>query len=272
MSWLKLTKQSLYLMASGSNCFVKKVDVSSSNPKPSELRLSIPLDWFSGRDVPGTMVIDLESDEPDACPITSSTPRTSTATATIATAPTSSLTGKQIVLDPGHGEIDGGVNDPGAVNETLRRNERDQVRKQADIIKAQLEAKGATVKIVENNTGKSLSQIGSEGQGADCFVSIHLNAFNKSAQGHEVFVHTLGTSVDEALATQINDKLDAALSITDRGVKRAGLGVLSGVPLPVPAVLAESFFIDSVPDIATLDQWTDLAAKAIADGIEAFLT
>ena len=264
MSWLKLTKQSLYLMSSGSNCFVKKVDVSSSNPKPSELRLLIPLDWFSGRDVPGTMVIDLESDEPNACPITSST--------NIAPAPTRSLTGKQIVLDPGHGEIDGGVNDPGAVNDALGRNERDQVRKQADIIKAQLEAKGATVKIVENNTGKSLSQIGSDGRGADCFVSIHLNAFNRIVQGHEVFVHTLGTSVDEELATKINDALDAVLSITDRGVKRAGLGVLSGVPFPVPAVLVESFFIDSVTNIATLDQWTHLAAKAIADGIEAFLT
>ncbi|AFY61797.1 N-acetylmuramoyl-L-alanine amidase [Synechococcus sp. PCC 6312] len=270
MSWLKLTKQSLYLMGSNSNCFVKKVDVSSSNSKPSELRLSIPLDWFSGRDVPGSMVIDLESDEPDACLVSVPTPAASTPVS-IATTAGQTLVGKRIVLDPGHGEIDGGVNDPGAVNVPLGKNERDQVRKQADIIKAQLEANGATVKIVENNTGKSLGQIGSEGQGADCFVSLHLNAFNRSAQGHEVFAHTAGTSVDVELATKINDALDKALPITNRGVKRAGLGVLSGVPLPVPAVLVESFFIDSVPDIQTLDQWTNDAAKAIAEGVEAFL-
>jgi N-acetylmuramoyl-L-alanine amidase len=268
MSWLKLTKEALYLMKSGSNCFVKKVDISSSNMDPSELRLSVPLDWFSGRDIPGTMVIDLESSQPDACEISVS----SATSARASTASASSLSGMSIVLDPGHGEIDNSVNDPGAVNRTLGKNERDAVRKQADIIKANLQGKGATVKIVENNTSKTLGEIGSEGSGADCFVSLHLNAFNGSAQGHEVFVHNEGTTVDEKLARFINQALDAALPITNRGVKRAGLAVLSGVPLPVPAVLTESFFIDSVSDVATLEQWNTLAANAIAAGIEKFLT
>ena len=262
MSWLKLTKTQLYLMKSGSDCFVKKVDVSSSNQNPSELRLFIPQDWFSGRDAPSGMVVDLESSEPEACQVSG--------------APggdiSPSLVGKTIVLDPGHGEFGGGVNDPGAVNRSLGRNERDEVRKQADIIKAALVAKGATVKIVENDTSQSLTQIGSEGRGADSFVSLHLNAFNRNAQGHEVFVHTEGTSTDERLATFINDELKIALPITDRGVKRMGLGVLSGVPLPTPAVLTEAFFIDSVGDIATLDKWNKEAATAIAVGIEKFLT
>jgi N-acetylmuramoyl-L-alanine amidase len=264
MSWLKLTKEALYLMKSGSNCFINKVDISSSNMDPSELRLSIPLDWFSGRDIPGTMVINLESSQPDTCEVAAGS-RASTAS-------TLPLSGMSIVLDPGHGEIDDGVNDPGAVNRTLGKNERDAVRKQADIIKANLQGKGATVKIVENNTSKTLRQIGSEGSGADCFVSLHLNAFNRSAQGHEVFVHNQGSAVDEKLARSINQALDEALPITDRGVKRAGLAVLSGVPLPVPAVLTESFFIDSVPDVATLDSWNTLAANAIAAGIAKFLT
>lgn len=55
MSWLKLTNQALYLMRSGSDCLIKKVAVSSANSKPLELRLYLPLDWFSGRDVPGGM-------------------------------------------------------------------------------------------------------------------------------------------------------------------------------------------------------------------------
>ncbi|MBE9030154.1 N-acetylmuramoyl-L-alanine amidase [filamentous cyanobacterium LEGE 11480] len=262
MAWLKLTKTGLYLMKSGSICYVKKVDVSSSNQNPSELRLSVPLDWFSGRDIPGSMVIDLESNEPETCPI-SATPSGPIAMP---------LSGKVIVLDPGHGEFHGGINDPGAVNKALGRNERDEVRKQADIIKAKLEAKGAIVKVVENNTGKSLSAIGSEGRGSDCFISLHLNAFNEEVQRHEVFVHTQGTPTDEKLAGLISQALAKVLPIPDAGVKRMGLGVLRGVPLPVPAVLTEGFFIDSVKDTATLDNWNTLAANAIAEGIENFLT
>ena len=249
-------------MESGSGCFVKKVNISSSNQNTSELRLFIPQDWFSGRDAPSGMVVDLESSEPEACQV-SGAPGGNMS---------SSLAGKTIVLDPGHGEFGGGVNDPGAVNRSLGKNERDEVRKQADIIKAALVAKGATVKIVENDTSKPLTQIGSEGRGADVFVSLHLNAFNENAQGHEVFVHTEGTSTDERLATSINNELKAVLPIADRGVRRMGLGVLGGVPLPTPTVLTEAFFIDSVADASTLEQWNKQAATAIATGIEKFLT
>lgn len=263
MSWLKLTRQALYLMKGGSDCYVRKVDVSSSNQNPSELRLFVPQDWFTGRDAPSGMVVNLSGTEPDMCQTT--VPSLPDGLLTV-------LSGKTIVLDPGHGEFQGGVNDPGAVNVNLGRNERDEVRKQADIIKANLERKGATVAIVENNTRKTLSQIGSEGRDSDCFVSLHLNAFNRRAQGHEVFVHTQGTPVDERLATLINQELAAVLPIVNRGVKRAGLGVLRGVPLPVPAVLTEGFFIDAVTDAATLDEWNTLAANAIATGIEKFLT
>ena len=255
MAWLKLTKQGLYLMKGDSDCFLKKADVQAGLSS-SELRVMIPLDWFSGRDVPGGMVIDLESAEPSVCP----------------TIPirTSTLSGKKIVLDPGHGEIFGGFNDPGALGPN-GRTERDEVRKQATVIKNTLEQKGASVTIIENDTSKTLGQIGAEGAGADCFVSLHLNAFNSSAQGHEVFVHTLGTPTDVELATFINQELDREFTITNRGVKRAGLGVLIGVPLPVPAVLTEAFFIDAV-DVATLDNMNPRAANAIARGIERFLT
>lgn len=182
------------------------------------------------------------------------------------------LTGRSIVLDPGHGEVKDGKNDSGAVNKRLDRTERDEVRKQADLIKAILQSKGASVKIVENNTGKSLAQIGSEGAGSDCFVSLHLNAFDTVVQGHEVLVETNGTSTDEKLAALINAELDLKLDIDNRGVKRQDLGVLDGVPLTVPAaVLVESFFIDSVPDSATLDKLLEDSVEAIATGIERFL-
>ena len=263
MSWLKLTRQALYLMKGGSGCYVNKVPVSSSNQNPSELRLYIPQDWFTGRDAPSGMVVDLDGTAPERCQIPAPS---------LPGGQSSILAGKLVVLDPGHGEFQGGANDPGAFNTRLNRNERDEVRRQADIVKTNLVRKGATVNIIENNSAKTLNAIGAEGRDADCFISLHLNAFNRQAQGHEVFVHTQGTAADERLATLINQELAAALPITNRGVKRAGLGVLRGVPLPVPAVLTEGFFIDSVTDAATLDEWNTLAANAIATGIEKFLT
>lgn len=258
MAWLKLTGKALYLMKSSSDRFIDSSSASSSFGSEDELRVSIPLQWFNGRDVPGTLIVNLTSDEP--LPVDDSENRLNYA----------SLNGQVIVLDPGHGEVKAGVNDPGAVNRALGRTEREEVRKQADLIKAELESKGASVKIVENNTGKSLGQIGSEGAGSNCFISLHLNAFNGAAQGHEVLVDTGGTATDERLAGLINEELDRQLDIPNRGVKRQGLGVLRGVPLPVPSVLVESFFIDSIRDAGTLDRLIGVSAKAIATGIERF--
>lgn len=260
MTWLKLTGKALYLMKGSSDRFIDSVNASKSFANENQLRVSLPLQWFSGTDVPGSLVVDLNGEEP--LPIENNAPPSGDR----------SLAGLSIVLDPGHGEVEGGVNDPGAVNRKLARNERDEVRKQADFIKQALQSKGANVRIVENNTGKSLRQIGMEGDGADCFVSLHLNAFNGTAQGHEVLVDSGGSSSEEKLATMINAELDRELSIPNRGVKRQGLGVLRGVPVAVPAVLVESFFIDSVQDAASMEQLIATSAQAIATGIEKFLT
>lgn len=259
MSWLKITKSGLFLMKSSSDRFVSKVDGTPRSADGSAIGITLPLDWFSGRDVPSTLIVDLSS--PDPNPVDS--PRLSRG---------SGLTGKRIVLDPGHGEVEDGVNDPGAENRGLNVNERDLVRKQADIIAASLQAQGASVEIVENNTGMTLREIGARGAGSDCFVSLHLNAFNASAQGHEVLIDTNGTTVDNELAEIINSELESALSIRNRGVKRQGLGVLRGVPLPVPAVLVESFFIDAVADVGSMESLITASADAIAKGISRFLT
>lgn len=249
MSWVKLTKSALYLMKSNSNCYVDKVSISGVNPS----RLTIPLNWFEGRDVPGSMVIDLEGDEPGVC----------------ASPPTGNLQGKKIVLDPGHGE-DG---DPGALGQG-RRNERDEVLKQANQVKTLLTQKGAIVEIVPNELNLPLVSIGARGAGADCFVSLHLNACNHSAQGHLILIDTNGTQIDQRFAHKISESFNQEFSdneLHNQGVRRQGLGVLRGVPLPVPAILVESFFIDSMPE-GQLDSFRDRSAKAVAKGIEDFLT
>jgi N-acetylmuramoyl-L-alanine amidase len=180
------------------------------------------------------------------------------------------LVGKTIVLDPGHGEVEKGIKDPGAVNTKLGVHEADEVRTQANLIKAALEVKGAKVKVIENNTTMSLSDIGKQGAGADAFISLHLNAFNKTAQRHEVLIETEGTSVDETLAKSISNALTKEMPIISGGVKRQGLGVLKAVPLPVPAVLVESYFLDSTKNLDEIRTLTIKSANAISKGIESF--
>ena len=180
------------------------------------------------------------------------------------------LSGKTIVLDPGHGEVEKGVKDPGAVNSKLGVHEADEVRTQANLIKEALEAKGANVKVIENNTTMSLNEIGKQGAGADAFISLHLNAFNKTAQHHVVLIETEGTSVDKSLADAISKALQKEMPITSGGVKRQGLGVLKAVPLPVPAVLVESYFLDSTKNLGEISALTIKSANAITKGIESF--
>lgn len=181
------------------------------------------------------------------------------------------LTGRRIVLDPGHGEVCEGEKDPGAVNSKLQVNECDAARHQADLVSKGLQALGASVKIVENGTEMELGEIGAQGKDCDCFVSLHLNAFNGEAQGHLVLIDTNGTSADEKLAQLINQKLNQCMHIPDRGVRRQPLGVLRGVPLPAPAVLVESFFLDSAKSAREIETWLMESAQGITAGVTAFL-
>ncbi|BAU15747.1 N-acetylmuramoyl-L-alanine amidase (plasmid) [Leptolyngbya sp. NIES-3755] len=250
MAWLRLTKTALYLMKSGDACYVDKVNLTGE--KRNQVR--IPTKWFTGNDAPGAMVI--EDIEPPACSISGGSPSTPT---------TRPLTGKKVVLDPGHGE-DG---DKGAISGG--RTEAGETLKQARLIQGILQARGASVTIVENTRNLSLDQIGALGAGADCFVSVHLNSFNQTVQGHEVLIDRNGTDADLRFATAISQELDRSLDIPNRGVKRQGLAVLRAVPLPVPAVLVESFFLDATPT-NQVDEWIQKSAQAIARGIEQFLT
>lgn len=250
MAWLRLTKTALYLMKSGDACYIAKVSLTGE--KRNQVR--IPREWFTGSDAPGAMVI--EDIEPLACPVSGGSPNAPT---------TRPLTGKKIILDPGHGEN----GDQGAIS--AGRTEARETLKQATLIQGILQGRGATATIVENTRNLSLDQIGALGAGADCFISVHLNSFNRSVQGHEVLIDRNGTDTDLRLATAINEELDRLLNVPNRGVKRQGLAVLRAVPLPVPAVLVESFFLDAAPT-DQVDEWIQKSAQAIARGIEQFLT
>jgi N-acetylmuramoyl-L-alanine amidase len=178
------------------------------------------------------------------------------------------LTGLKVFLDAGHGLHSGAGLDVGAVGHGMR--EWDLNVGQALAIKKALFDLGAAVTCgiyAQGYTDKQLTlrEKGARAEGFDIFVSLHHNAFNGSAQGHEVLIHTNGSDADAALAQTINTQLDKALPFANRGVKRQRLGVLAGVPGTVHAAcLTESFFIDGPG--ATKERSLQ-AAQAIARGI-----
>ncbi|MGC1198358.1 MAG: S8 family serine peptidase, partial [Geitlerinemataceae cyanobacterium] len=179
-----------------------------------------------------------------------------------------SLLGKKISLDPGHG-ITNLRFDPGASGNGTTEAIENLV--QANIIAEYLRQRGAEVTIVDEYL--SLTQIGQRGEGSDAFVSLHLNASElKNAQGHEVLADPTAPQADFDLANAINSELDLTFpdtEIPNRGVKTQILAVLRGVPTSVPAALTEALFIDA-PGMSRAN--VEKAAQAIARGIEKFFT
>lgn len=91
-------------------------------------------------------------------------------------------------------------------------------------------------------------------------ISIHFNAFNRSAHGTEVLQYSSGT---QSVAQRIVNKI-AALGFTNRGVKNgSGLYVLRNTK--APAILIECCFCDSPTDAKIYN--ADKMAKAIVEGI-----
>jgi N-acetylmuramoyl-L-alanine amidase len=154
-----------------------------------------------------------------------------------------------IVLDPGHGG-----RDPGAVAHGLR--EADVV---LDICRAAagiLEQAGYQVRMTRmadvalgRTVAEDLFARARAAEGAEAFVSVHLNAaFSPGAQGTEVYVNRTGEVSDRAeasLASGILEMLTRHLGTRARGVKHAQFTVLR---VHVPAVLVEVCFLTNQHD------------------------
>ena len=63
MSWVKLTSKALYLMDSGSNEYLEKVDLILTRAIPEQYKIDLPLEWLESQDAPGQVVVALESKE-----------------------------------------------------------------------------------------------------------------------------------------------------------------------------------------------------------------
>lgn len=180
--------------------------------------------------------------------------------------PTSSLSNLKIVIDPGHGG-----SDPGAIG--LGVKEKDVVLDIGLRMKKYFNQTPMTPILTrEKDVYISLSARGAfaSKNNADSFVSIHANALNGSAQGQETFYYSAANQNAEqskALATYIQERMQDAWGLRDRGVKHGNYAVLR--QNSVPAALAEIGFIDNKTDNAYIASSTrrEQIAKAIFLGV-----
>lgn len=171
----------------------------------------------------------------------------------------------RIFIDCGHGAPPKDTGAIGLVNEEV------EVRKIARLLAAELVHKDHTLNVGSAVKGytvqESLEARCSQANewNADLFVSLHLNAFEKTGKpmGCEAVAITPKA---QAYAFSVCTKL-SELGLKNRGVKNNEFYVLTHTD--AVAILVESFFIDSVADVAIYQRVGAAGvAKAIAVGIQ----
>ncbi len=173
---------------------------------------------------------------------------------------------KVVCIDPGHGG-----KDPGAVGNGMQeKNITLPVTLEVGKI---LERHGITVGYTRTtDTYVSLDDRCKKANdfGADIFVSIHCNAFEKpSAHGVETYSH-IGSVKGAKLAKSIHDEvIKAKLYTRNRGTKTANFYVLRKTI--APAALIELAFITNKDDANLLKTKQKEFALAIAKGILSYL-
>ncbi|MGL5316304.1 MAG: N-acetylmuramoyl-L-alanine amidase [Peptostreptococcaceae bacterium] len=167
---------------------------------------------------------------------------------------------KKVFIDPGHGGSDSGAV---GVNGLLEKDINLAVSKKVrDLLKQQ----GLEVKLArENDTTMSLGErtTAANSWKADCYVSIHCNAYSGSAKGVETFSYTTNTN---DLASAIHTQVLATKAYTvNRGLKTANFYVLRHSNMR--ASLIELAFIDNTEDAKILTTKQDSLALGVAKGI-----
>ena len=171
-----------------------------------------------------------------------------------------SVTGKTIVLDPGHGG-----SDSGAVNRTLR--EADVALDISKKLKALLEADGATVYLTRdcdcdksNNDRYSLANM----VGGNALLSIHLNG--STDPGKNGTMGLWGKKNKDLNFTKIvHQALYPSLGVSDLGVTNFASGVL--LKSEMPATIAETVFITNSNEYNLLTDGTGRRQQQIAQNL-----
>lgn len=149
----------------------------------------------------------------------------------------------KIMLDPGHGGTDPGASGPTAPHEATL------ALRCAKTLTTKFTNLGAPYRLTRStDTFISLSARKSASVSYDpyIFCSIHLNAFNGTANGTETWYYwTTGNS--KLLANCVHASLIKEMGRTNRGVKQNGWTVITGSS-SVPAILTEGLFVDNATE------------------------
>lgn len=186
--------------------------------------------------------------------------------------PVRALSGRTIVVDPGHGEYNQyGVN-PGAVGPT-GLHEREVAVDISKKLARILRDKGAQVILTHEGT-TNLSLAGraqlANNNNADIFLSIHANAnVNRNIGGTMTFYHNGGPNAwqSQQLARTIQNDLVRKIGLRDIGIDTANFSVLRHSNMP--AALVETAFISNYYEESLLadPNFRTRTAEGIANGV-----
>lgn len=199
------------------------------------------------------------------------------------------LGGLTIVVDAGHGGMDGGASQGEVI-------EKDITLKIAQRVERQLTRLGAKVVMTRTTEGDVISehapsdQYGSNRERkkediflresiasnaeANLFLTIHANAIENSKwRGAQVFYHANGHPNSQVLAKEIQSSIKEALNNTDRealSIKQVYLLK----KINIPAALVETGFIsnDEERELLRSVKYQEQMALAIVRGIENYFT
>ena len=198
------------------------------------------------------------------------------------------LGGVKIVVDAGHGGIDGGA----SVGEVV---EADITLAISDKLVRQLTRLGADVVATRTTDGDVITEHAPNEQFAsirerkkhdiflrqaiidkenpDLFITVHANAIGNSKwRGAQVFYHKTGAAESSALADSVQDAIRDEVENTDR----EALGIEKIYLLKktqVPAILVETGFISNEEERTLLidEKYQEQMARAIAEGVENYI-
>lgn len=179
----------------------------------------------------------------------------------------SSVKGRIIIIDPGHGGKDPGTSKEGSTEKAI-------VLKVGTLIKQKLEKAGAQVFMTRTgDTYPTLEErvAFTKNNYGEVFVSVHVNsAAASSASGTETYYNvSTGDQYEEdiKLATYINNEIVTNANMKNRGVKEGPFYVIRN--MMIPSVLVELGFITNPSDHEKLinDKYVEIFAQSIYNGI-----
>lgn len=179
----------------------------------------------------------------------------------------------KVFIDPGHGGKDSG---------SIMTEDKNVLEKDINL---QIAKKVASILLKQNDIQVILSRTDdtfidlteranmANKQGADVFVSIHLNSFPnvKEASGIETYYTEDDSYHSEQLATAIQETMVSYVDARDRGIKTDEFKVLKESKMP--SVLVEAGFLSHPEEAKKLqnEEYQSELAQGIAQGILTYL-